>query len=149
MTQHPEPADPQERPGKMGFTMPVELEVSARNAFRAQYADDDAERSYGPYLVAKVLEHVAQLEATYNGGRRWPPVSASQMPRGPGGVKGDVVKKTITTRPTREQGDRIRGTAVGRGIKLGELITDAITAAVGRSTGAPRARPNDSGASTP
>lgn len=131
MTQHPEPTDPNDQPGKMGFTMPRELEVRARRAYRAQYADDHAALSYSEYLVSKVLEHVDQLEATYNRGRHWPPVSASQMPRGPGGVKGEVVKKTVTTRPTREQADRIRGTAVGRRIKLGRLITDAIEAAVG------------------
>ena len=149
MTQHPEPTDPNDRPGKMGFTMPEELEVAARGAYRAQYADDDAALSYSAYLVGKVLDHVAQLEATYNRGRRWPPVSASQMPRGPGGVKGDVVKTTITTRPTRGQADRIRGTAVGRGIKLGTLITDAIEAALNPGAGASRTTPTDSGASTP
>lgn len=149
MTQHPEPNDPNDRPGKIGFTMPEELEVSARAAYREQYADDDAALSYNAFLIGKVLEHVAQLEATYNRGRPWPPVSASQMPRGPGGVKGKVKKKTVTTRPTGEQADRIRGTAVGRRIKLGKLITDAIEAALGKGAGTSRTTPTDSGASTP
>jgi len=147
MTQRPELTDPTTR-ARMGLTMPVELEVAARNAFRAQYADDDAALSYGEYLVGKVLDYVAQLEATYNRGRRWPPVSASQMPRGPGGVRGEA-KTTITARPTREQADRIRGAAAGRGIKLGVLVTDAITAAVQNSARPARRTHHDSGAGTP
>lgn len=127
MTQPPE-TPRKARDGQMGFTFPQELDAQARVAFRAQFATGEV--SYAAFLVRAVLAHVAQLETELNGGRPWPPVKAAQMPRGGRGAQPGVPKRTVSTYPTLEEGDRIRGTAVGTDKTLGVLITEAIQAAV-------------------
>uniref|UniRef100_UPI003F493E5F hypothetical protein n=1 Tax=Promicromonospora sp. CA-289581 TaxID=3240013 RepID=UPI003F493E5F len=152
MTQHPAETPRKARDGQMGLTFPQELDARARAVFRAQFATGEV--SYSAFLVRAVLTYVAQLETEQNGGRRWPPVKASEMPRGGRGAQPGIAKKTVSTYPTLEEGDRIRGTAVGTGKPLGVLVTEAIQAAVdaappGDAGPVGRGRPIDSGPSFP
>jgi hypothetical protein len=158
MTQQPAETPRKARDGQMGLTFPQELDARARVAFRAQFATGEV--SYAAFLVRAVLAYVAQLEAEQNGGRPWPPVKASEMSRGGRGAQWGVPKRTVSTYPTLEEGDRIRGTAVGTGKTLGVLVTEAIQAAVdaappgavgpvGHGRPIDFGRPTDSGPSGP
>lgn len=135
MTQHPAESPRLARDGQMGLTFPQELDARARVAFRAQFAAGEV--TYSAFLVRTVLNYVAQLEAEQNGGRPWPPVTAAQMPRGGRGAFPGVPKKTVSTYPTLEEGNRIRGTAVGTGKAIGVLVTEAIQAAIEATPGEP------------
>lgn len=128
MTSHPAETPRKARDGQMGLTFPQELDARARLAFRAQFAT--GEMSYSAFLVRTVLTYVAQLEAEQNGGQPWPPVTAAEMPRGGRGAQPGITKKTVSTYPTPEEGNRIRGTAVGLDKTVGVLVTEALQAAV-------------------